>query len=73
LLTCSKLHPVFHISVHKQHMGIADPIEIELPDVPDSRVQPQAILEQRMRKGELEIHIQLCGIFSGRCFVGKTS
>jgi len=54
-------------------MGIADPIEIELPDVPDSRVQPQAILEKRMRKGELEIHIQLCGIFSGRCFVGKTS
>jgi hypothetical protein len=55
LLKESKLHPIFHISILKQHMSTTDPIEIALPAVPNSRVQPQVVLEQRMRKGELEI------------------
>lgn len=50
-----KLYPVFHISIFKQHMGTDELVEIALPILPDSRVQPQAILEQRERKGEPEI------------------
>jgi hypothetical protein len=57
----SKLHPVFHISVLKQHVGTAEPTEIELPVVPDSPIQPQSVLEQRMRKGTMEIIVHWMG------------
>jgi hypothetical protein len=57
----SKLHHVFHISVLKQHVGTAEPTEIELPVVPDSPIQPQSILEQRMRKGAMEILVHWMG------------
>jgi hypothetical protein len=58
----SKLHPVFHVSVLKQqYMGTDEPVEIALPVLPDSRVQPQAVLEQRVCKGEPEILVHYEG------------
>jgi len=67
----SKLHLVFHISVLKQHMGTIDPTEIELPDVLDSQVQPQAVFGANGAQGVPRNLCTLNIIFSSRSFVEK--
>jgi hypothetical protein len=47
----SKLHPIFHVSVLKPHIGYDMLVSSTLPEHFIPPIYPQAVLEQRWRKG----------------------
>ncbi|KAL5803157.1 hypothetical protein ACOSQ4_031462 [Xanthoceras sorbifolium] len=60
LPTTSRIHPVFHVSVLKQKIGDSKTVLETLPTVSDNDVflpVPQAVLDQRKKKGQTEVLI----------------
>ena len=55
LPTKSKLHPVVHVLVVKPHVGQDTPVSSGLPEDFSPQIHPQTVLEQRRRKGIVEI------------------
>jgi len=52
----AKIHNVFHVSVLKKWVGVGIPVQDDLPLLSqDSRLTPQAILDQRVQKGSTEV------------------
>ena len=42
-------------------MGVVEPTPIELPEIPSSPIQPQAVLEQQLCKGTPEVLVHWMG------------
>jgi len=52
----AKIHNVFHVSVLKKWVGVGVPVQDDLPLLSqDSRLTPQAILDQRVQQGSTEV------------------
>ena len=62
----SRIHPVFHVSVLKEKLGAMVSSQPQLPVTLQTQdgisVRPQAILEQRKRRGQIEILIHWQGL-----------
>jgi hypothetical protein len=61
LPTKSKLHPIFHVSVLKPHVGQDMPVSSALPEDFSPRIHPQTVLDQRRRKGTEKILVHWVG------------
>jgi hypothetical protein len=52
----AKIHDVFHVSVLKKWVGASIPVQDDLPLLSqDSRLTPQAILDQQIQQGSTEV------------------
>jgi hypothetical protein len=52
----AKIHDIFHVSVLKKWVGVGIPVQDDLPLLSqDSKLTPQAILDQRIQQGNTEV------------------
>ncbi|GAV82605.1 Chromo domain-containing protein, partial [Cephalotus follicularis] len=62
----SKIHPVSHVSCLKKKIGSNDPGLEELPIISNDKdaivIQPQAILDRRIRKKQAEVLVHWKGL-----------